>query len=167
MKHYASGTCVGEDRSRAELQFLLEKFGADQFGYVSDRSTSTAKIMFRYRCASFVFRLPLARPDDKAVRFTPNGRLRVSGQVDKLIRDENRRRWRSLCLAIKAMLVGVQDGIFNFAEIFMPYMVWGDGRTTAETLLPVAESCLKGGAALPALADSTRLLDITKEEATR
>lgn len=148
---YAAGTRVGEERSRGGLQFLLEKFGADQFGYASDRITSSAKIMFRYKGASFVFRLPLARPDDKRVKFTPAGRLRCDNQVDQLLRDENRRRWRSLCLAIKAMLVGVEDGIFNFAEVFMPYLVWGDGRTTAETLLPDVESALQSGQALPPL----------------
>jgi len=155
---YAQGTNVGEDRSRAEVQFLLEKYGADQFGYASDRSTSMAKIMFRFKRQNFIFKLPLARPDDKRIKFTPTGKLRIGNQVEQLIRDENRRRWRSLCLAIKAMLVGVQDGILNFGEIFMPYMVWGDGRTTAETLLPAVEECLKAGNHLPALAEQRRLL---------
>lgn len=148
---YAAGTSVGEDRSRSEVQYLLEKFGADQFGYAIDRAAGSARILFRYKGANFVFHLPLAKADDKRIRFTPGGKLRDNGQVEQLIREENRRRWRSLCLAIKAMLVGVEDGIFNFAEIFMPYMVWGDGRTTAQTLLPEAARILQGGGSLPAL----------------
>ena len=156
--NYASGTNVGEERSRAGLQFLLEKFGADQFGYAVDRTSNSAKIMFRFKGANFVFRLPLTRRDDKRIRFTPSGKLRVNAQVDQLILDEDRRRWRALCLAVKAMLVGVEEGIFDFGEVFMPYLVWGDGRTTAETLLPAVEGHLKSGEPLPPMIHSGRLL---------
>lgn len=150
MARYATGTDVGEERSRAELQFLLEKFGADQFGYAIDRTVNAAKIMFRYKVANFVFRLPLANPEDKRIKFTPGGKLRQDNQArQQLIAEENKRRWRSLCLAVKAMLVGVEDGIFNFAEVFMPYIVWGDGRTTAETLLPSIEDCIAHTGRLP------------------
>ena len=160
---YAAGTSVGEDRSRAELQWLLEKFGADRFGFQVDNAAHLAKITFMYKEAYFLFRLPLARPEDKQVKFTPGGKARCMNQISQLLACENRRRWRSLCLAIKAMLVGVEDGIFNFGEVFMPYMIWGDGRTTAETLLPVAEDCLKSGGMLPPLSNPARLLEAHHE----
>ena len=156
---YAQGTCVGEDRSRAELQFILERFGADQFGYQNDKTTRTAAIAFRFKGVHFVFRLPLSRPDDKRIRFSPSGRLRINSQVELLMREENRRRWRSLCLAVKAMLVGVEDGIFEFGQVFMPYMVWGDGRTTWQALLPTVEECLKAGRGLPAMTNTGRMLE--------
>jgi len=148
---YAAGTNVGEERSRAEVQWLLEKFGVDQFGYANDRLANAAKIMFRYQGASFVFTLPLADAQDKRVRFTPGGRERVANQISELIAVENRRRWRSLCLTIKAMLVGVEDGILEFGQVFMPYMVWGDGRTTWQALLPTIQDALGSGQALPTL----------------
>jgi len=142
---YATNTSVPESRSREELQFVLEKFGADQFMYTNDRVTNSAVIGFRYKGAHFIFRLPLATDKDKAVRFTPAGKLRPNGDIATRVAQENRRRWRSLALTIKAMLIGVEDGIFNFAQVFMPYMVWGDGRTTWEALLPVAEECCRQG----------------------
>ena len=148
---YASNTTVSVSRSREELQFILEKFGADQFGYSSDRSANMAKIGFRYKGAHFVFTLPLANVSDKAVRFTASGKLRRPSELENLVARENRRRWRSLTLTVKAMLIGVEDGIFNFAQVFMPYMVWGDGRTTWEALLPEAERACRSGTAMPAL----------------
>lgn len=154
---YAAGTNVGEERSRAELQYILERFGADQFGYASDRTTFQARIMFRFKGANFAFSMPLATPNDRRVKFTPSGKLRNGTQVAANMQDENRRRWRSLCLTVKAMLVGVEDGIFNFAEIFMPYMIWGDGRTTAQTLLPIVESDIKSGNGLRMLSTSNLL----------
>jgi hypothetical protein len=159
MNRYASGTSVGEDRSRSEIEYLLARFGADRFGYATDRVQRVAKIMFQYKGADFVFPMPIASKDDKAMRHHKGGRPRTDIQIEKAVKDENRRRWRSLCLAIKAMLVGVEDGIFNFAEIMMPFMVWGDGRTTAQTLLPIAEQALAAGRSLPSLSDPSRLLE--------
>jgi hypothetical protein len=160
---YASGTTVSEARTKAEIQYLLEKFGADQFGYATDRNSRMAELGFRYKGANFRFQLPLAGPDDEAIKLTPTGRTRTHGRaLEILLQDENRRRWRSLCVVLKAMLVGVEDGILSFGEIFMPYMVWGDGRTTAQTLLPGIEKLLQGGGVLPKL--STQHLLPGKEE---
>ena len=156
---YASGTNVSEERSRAEIQRILGRFDADQFGFMTDRSTGFAKLMFRYKAASFIFELPLATRDDDKLRFTPRGKRRTDRQAGELAAVENRRRWRSLCLAIKAMLVGVEDGIFQFGEVFMPYMVWGDGRTTAQTLLPAVEQALQAGRGLPPLQTVGKLLE--------
>lgn len=156
---YAQGTSVTAERSRSEIEYVLGKFGADQFGYAMDKVSKCAKLWFRYKGAHFLFRLPMADANDKAVKFTASGRLRVSNQVEQIIGDENARRWRSLRTVIKSMLVGVEDGILNFAEIFMPYMVWGDGRTTADTLLPTVEECLGRGGALPALTEPSRMLE--------
>ncbi|MCE5277169.1 MAG: hypothetical protein ABFD92_16700 [Planctomycetaceae bacterium] len=159
---YASGTSVSEERSRSEIQYWLERFGADQFCYASDKVTSMAQIRFRFKGASFAFNLPLATTQSPCVRRTKAGKLRTDIQAGEAMVIENRRRWRSLALALKAMLVGVEDGIFNFGEVFLPYMIFGDGRTVGQSMLPQIEKVLAEGRSLPALPPLNRQLEASR-----
>jgi len=64
---------------------------------------------------------------------------------------------------VRALMIGVQDGVFAFDEVFSAYMVWGDGRTTYESLLPVTQAAASKGRQLPALSDlAPPLLEVTR-----
>lgn len=147
MSPYASDTSVPIERSRAEIEEMLRRLGSDQIGVVQERLQVV--IFFRYNGANFRFTLPLPTPDDPAVKFSPSNKLRSASDRESIRQQLIRSRWRSLFLTIKAMLVGVEAGIFDFAEIFLPYLIWGDGRTTAQTLLPTVDEACKAGRALP------------------
>jgi len=147
MSPYASDTSVPIERSRAEIEEMLRRLGSDQIGVVQERLQ--AVVFFRYNGANFRFTLPLPTADDSAVKFTASNKLRSPSDREAIRLQLTRSRWRSLFLTIKAMLVGVEAGIFEFAEIFLPYLIWGDGRTTAQTLLPDVEEAFKSGRPLP------------------
>lgn len=121
---YAADTIVPVDRSRAEIEKLLERFGADQFGYAS--SATHAQVMFRANSRTIRFDLPLS--------VTANDR-------EKAQRD--RSAWRALVLSIKAKCVAVESGIVSFEVEFMPQTVMPDGRTVAQHALPAIEDSYK------------------------
>jgi len=141
---YASATSVSEDRSRMEIETLLMRYGADEFGYVT--RAGEAVIGFVYRGIRVQMSVPLPDRDDAKFTATPTGRrTRSTTQAFNEWQKEVRRRWRSLCLVIKALLVGVDDGVLTFEQAFMPYIVWGNGLTTSEMLLPHVQNALESG----------------------
>lgn len=147
---YASGTSVTEDRSRAEIERLLMKFGSDEFGYITRQGE--AIIGFRIKNIRCEMRVPLPCRDDEAFTLTANGKDRSSNAAYELWAKEVRRKWRSLCLVIKAKLVAVEDGVTTFEAEFLPYMICGDGNTITTKMLPMIEAAQsgKGPLALPA-----------------
>jgi len=142
--NYASNTQVSEGRSRAEIERLLAKFGADGFGYYA--KGTDAKIAFEYREIHCQLSVPLPDRNDPKFTQTPStGRRRTESQAFNDWQREVRRRWRSLCLVVKAMLVGVEDGVLTFEQAFMPYIVMGDGLTIYQHALPYLQNALTGG----------------------
>ena len=141
---YANNTQVSEDRSRAEIEKQLQRFGADAFGYYSNGTA--AKIAFEYKRIHCQISVPLPARDDPQFTQTPNtGRRRSETQACTDWQREVRRRWRSLCLVVKALLVGVEDGVLTFEQAFMPYIVMGDGFTIYQHVIPHIEHALATG----------------------
>jgi len=147
MSRYASRTDVSADRSRQQIERELLRFGAEEFGYLS--RLGRAYIMFRYRGLGVQLSIPLPARDDDEFTTTPTGKDRSEAAAFAAWEAETKRRWRSLCLVIKALLVAVDDGVFTFEEAFLAHLVWGDGKTTAQQLLPTVQAALEGRKALP------------------
>jgi len=141
---YANKTQVSEDRSRAEIERQLRRFGADAFGYYSNGNE--AKIAFEYRRIHCQMSVPLPDRNDPVFTHTPiSGKRRSQSQAMADWEREVRRRWRSLCLVVKALLVGVQDGVLSFEQAFMPYIVMADGATIYQHALPHIRHALSTG----------------------
>lgn len=150
---YAKGTAVGEDRSRAEIEKMLQKVGASRFGVLTDFERRTATIGFTYQNIQIEMRIPLPDPNDSAFKLTPSGRWSKSTDDQaKAYQGEVRRRWRCLVMALKAKLVAVSDGIATFEREFLPYMVTADGTTVGERFAPIIEHAKRSGVISPMLA---------------
>jgi hypothetical protein len=135
---YAEQTSVPVDRSKSEIERLLQKYGATEFahGWRSER----AMIQFKMKDRYVRFILPL--PDKREFEKTPSGR-RSRNEHDTLKAWEQgrRQRWRALALTIKAKLESVESGIEEFESAFMAQVVMPDGKTISETVLPaIAEA---------------------------
>lgn len=72
-------------------------------------------------------------------------RERTATQVQAIVEQENRQRWRALCLAIKAKLEAVQSGITTFEDEFMAHIMLPGGKTVSEMAAPVIENAYKSG----------------------
>lgn len=150
MSAYASGTEVPAERTRAEIERTLERFGADQFMSGWDSTTLIAVVSFRIAGRMVRLTLPLPSPDDPLIAQTPAGKYRTAPQVEAELAKETRRRWRSLLLVIKAKLTAVSDGISTIEREFMADLVLPSGATVNEWLTPQIAAAYDGGR-MPAL----------------
>jgi len=134
---FAEGTSVPIERSKAEIESMLIRYGAEQF--VSWWGESEARIQFRAKGRIVRFCLPIPAKDEK--RFTQHARYaskrRTEGEAMKAWEAELRRLWRALALVVKAKLEAVQSGIVGFEDEFMAHIVMPDGKTVAEHARPM------------------------------
>ena len=157
---YAEGTQVSEAKTRLELEKILTRMGAAQFGVMTDYENRLATIAFVYKRVQVQMQIPLPNPKDRRFTHSKNGAwLRSPEAAKREVESEVRRRWRCLLLAIKAKLVAVQDGICTFEREFLPYMVCADGTTIADKLAPLIEEAQRTGV----VASSLRLSGPTEE----
>ena len=126
MTRYAKDTSVSQEKSRTEIERVLQRYGADQFAY--GWSESGAMLGFRFNGRMVKFDLPM--PEKADFQFTPDrGFERAPAQVEKLWEQAGRQRWRALVLVIKAKLEAVESGITTFENEFLAHTVLPDGTT--------------------------------------
>ena len=141
---YATGTGVPADRSRAEIENILARYGADQFMYGWE--ASRAVIGFRYSGKIDRFILPLPDPQSDEFHLTPSGRhRRTADGAEKAYQQAVRQRWRALALIVKAKLEATETGITTFEEEFLSYIVLPDNQTVGEYMLPQIEEAYQRG----------------------
>lgn len=131
---YAKGTEVSVGRSREELERLLRNRGAT--GFMAGWEEGNEFHVVAFRLADRLIRLTVPRPWDDDHRRTPTGRDRTAAATRKEAESEERRRWRSLLLVIKARLVAVDDGVETLETAFLPWVVLPNGQTIAEWIGP-------------------------------
>lgn len=131
---FAEHTKVPVERTKAELERTLQRFGAEGFGTYTERGR--AIVLFSTADRRVRFMLPL--PKDASER-------------------ELRRRWRALLLCIKAKLESVASSIESFEEAFMAHIVLPEGGTVGDKIKPMIADAYKNG--LPPPTDLPRLTD--------
>lgn len=144
---FAADTTVSVERSKAEIERLLQRYGAKEFahGWKSDR----AVIQFSMTNRLIRFVLPL--PDKNEFAKTPSGRrLRNEGDMLRAWEQGCRQRWRALCLTIKAKLESAESGIETFESAFMAQVVMPNGKTIEEEITPLIDRAYTTGK-MPAL----------------
>lgn len=142
---FAEGTSVPIERSKAEIETMLTRYGADQF--VSGWAEQEARIQFRANGRYVRFVLPI--PQRNEARFTQHPRYasktRTAADASKACEQELRRLWRALALVVKAKLEAVESGIVGFEDEFMAHIVMPDGKTVAEHARPMIAEAYKTG----------------------
>lgn len=134
VSRYAATTEVSSDRSRAEIEKTLTRYGARQFMYGWDEDHAIIGFVIRGRQVRFV--LPLPNRDSKEFTRTPTGRARAATQVREAYEQAVRQRWRALALVIKAKLEAVESGIVSFDAEFLAQLVLPNGQTVGDQVVP-------------------------------
>lgn len=148
---YAATTDVPSDRSRAEIERTLTRYGADQFAYMSSREQAVIAFVVDGRQVRFVLTLP----DRNDPEFTHHSRgMRTASAAETAYEQAVRQRWRALALVVKAKLEAVQAGIVTFEQEFLAHMVLPGGRSVFETVAPAVERAYATG-------DTSSLLQLT------
>jgi hypothetical protein len=149
---YAAKTEVPVEKSRAEIEATVKKYGAQEF--MSGWNSGSAMIQFRLRDLNIRFILPIPKKDEKA--FTHRmvrgySRLATAEQALVMHDQEVRRRWRALCLVIKAKLEAVESKITTVEEEFMAHIVMPNDVTIGQFIVGNVIPDLKANR-LPAIA---------------
>lgn len=143
MRRYAENTSVPVDRSRAEIERVLTRYGASGFGYQWERRVvpvapptlhgpklreqEIAAVMFQFKDRRV--RLDIPMPEDQR---------------------EVRQRWRAVLLVIKAKLEAVASGISTLEAEFLANIVTESGQTVGDLVLPRLSEATRAGRLLPA-----------------
>jgi hypothetical protein len=142
-RRYAAQTTVPPERSRAEIERTLGRYGASQFMYGWD--TGRAVVAFRAHEKNIRFILPLPDREDFTHTSGRSPRRRTQLQVEQAWQQASRQRWRALALAIKSKLETVESGIATFEDEFLAYIVLPNGQTVGEFTLPQIEQAYATG----------------------
>ena len=147
---YAQETAVPADRSRAEIERTLARYGASKFLYGWEEGR--AIIAFEARHRRIKFELPLPDRQDPAFTHTPHRRTRRSAaQQEAAYEQAVKQRWRALALIIKAKLEAVETGITTFESEFLSHTLLPSGETVAQWLAPQLEQTYARGQMPPLL----------------
>lgn len=138
---YAEGTTVAPEKSRAEIESTLKRYGASHFGYLS--SPEGATIIFQFKKYQVRFTIPMP-PLDQFVK-SEGGRSRTNVQADAARDKEERRRWRALALCVKAKLEAVESGITTFEAEFMAHIMLPGGDTVGNVVMPKINQAIEKG----------------------
>jgi len=151
---YAEKTTVSSDKSRAEIERTLARYGAESFMYGWDREAAVLGFIVNERQVRFM--LPM--PDRGAREFThtpERGWRRSEEQAEAAFEQAIKQRWRALALVIKAKLEAVEAGIVTFEEEFLAHFLLPGGHTVGDLVVPQIDHAYATGT-VPALMPSTK-----------
>lgn len=142
MSKFAATTSVSVGTSKAEIERIVERYGASQF--MSGWGEDQAVVAFSMEGRQVRFLLPLPSRDEQ--RFTHHSKgPRAPEAALKEWEQACRQRWRALALVIKAKLEAVESGISVFEDEFMANIVLPGGKTVSQEVRPLIASAYDTG----------------------
>jgi hypothetical protein len=139
---FASETSVPVEKSRAEIESVLARYGADSFAYATE--PGRAIIAFKLKDVSGVLlavRMTLPLPAKNEKRFTEGWRgqkwaIAPDHAVQARWEQACRSTWRALLLVIKAKLEACAVGISTVEREFLADVMLPGGKTVGEWVRP-------------------------------
>lgn len=150
MARFAANTDVSVEKSRAEIERMIVRYGAAQTAFMN--APGRALIMFEANERRIVFELPLPDISDKRFSRTPGGRQMLTPERRMAAWEQAcRQRWRALALVIKAKLEAVESGITTFEDEFLAHIVMPDGISVGKHIKPTIAAWYASGQMRPLL----------------
>lgn len=149
MGRYAENTSVSVAKSKAEIEDVVTRYGANRFASMTERDK--AVIVFEVHGYRVQFVLPLPDKEDfrSYEKKGPYGSKRTvrrdDDQMTKEWEQACRQKWRALTLAVKAKLEAVESGITNFQDEFLAHIVLPDGKTVGKWFNPQLKAAYETG----------------------
>jgi hypothetical protein len=143
MTRYAANTQVTADRTIAEIQRTVMRFGGDKFAYAM--GLDGAQIMFSLRGRVIRFEIKLPAPGEFSK--TETGLDRSAESIRKSWEQACRQQYRELAFLIKAKLIATcSKSVADFETEFLGNLVLPDGHSVADVVLDKVKSAyLTGG----------------------
>jgi hypothetical protein len=144
MSKYAAKTDVPVERSRAEIERNLMRYGATAFSYAVSHTEHKAVIQFMIAGRMIKKEIPL--PEFDSFKKTPAGRAHrnTDGQL-KAWEQACRQRWRAISLAVLAKLEMTEAGVSTIEEEFLADIVLPNQQTLHEHVAPLIEEAYSTG----------------------
>ena len=132
-RKFAEGTSVAVEKTKAELDALLVKFGATQRALFQDDDSGRAAIQFRMCDRMIRLELKCQKP-------------LIDNPKERAKSEQNAREvWRRLLLVTKAKLEIVADGASTVEREFLADIMLPDGSRVHDKLAPqIADSYQSG-----------------------
>lgn len=143
-RRYAEGTSVSVDKTKAELDSLLQKHGACQRMFATDDDSGRAIVTFRLdgRTARLELHVDVADRPRGWIGWT-------QAQRDKWMTSKHaqaeREAWRRLLLLTKAKLEFVADGTSTFEREFLANILLPNGATLYDEAAPKLAEAYENG----------------------
>lgn len=149
MSTYANRTEVPVEKTRAEIERTLTRYGATSFAYGWSGERATIGFVASGRQIRFVIQLP--DRNDRRFQYHSRGR-RTPDAALREWEQACRQRWRALALVIKAKLEAIEAGISEFDHEFLAWVVLPDGSTVGDVIGPQLTAAYESGTMPPLLA---------------
>jgi len=133
---YAETTQVSSEKSRNEIERILERYGASAFGYMWQGQDAVIMFQMYQRQIRFIIHLP----DKEQFKKTETGRSRKPTAIHESYEQAVRQQWRALALVVKAKLEAVESGISEFESEFLAHIVLPNGQTVGQFMIPQVAS---------------------------
>jgi hypothetical protein len=152
---FAEGTTVSVEKSRAEIEKLITRYGAQSTAFMTAPGRSV--VCFEAGGRRIMFELQL--PDITEKRFQRDGRGSLVGPAKRMEKWEQacRQRWRALALVIRAKLEAVESGITTFEDEFLAHIVMPDGQTVATHIKPRIAAAYEQGSMVALLPPPSKM----------
>ena len=146
---FAEGTTVSVEKSRAEIEKLITRYGATSTAFMN--APGRALILFECKNRRVVFDLPLPSIDEKRFQRDGRGSPRTHVKRHEAWEQACRQRWRALAWVIKAKLEAVESGITSFEDEFLAHIQMPDGKSVGDHIKPMIERSYQTGQMVPLL----------------
>jgi hypothetical protein len=146
MGKYAVKTDVTPEKTLAEIQQAVKRYGATRFAFIDD--PEKVGIAFEMEGRRIRFVLPLPTQEEAMVKVNQSRAKRYSESAHQQL---IRARWRALLLVIRAKLESYASGIETVEQAFMAQLVLPSGQTMSEWALPQIAAAYETGNMPPLL----------------
>ena len=137
MAKFAANTEVSAEKSRAEIESILRRYGASGFSYGWDEDINPPVAVLAFRVKTLRVQFMLKMPAFRDLKLTPvRGTVRSPQQQREAWEQATRQRWRALTLVVKAKLEAVEAKISTFEQEFMAHIVLPNGQTVGDYVIP-------------------------------
>ena len=154
MATYARTTDVSPEKSRAEIEATLRRYGCTAFMAGWDEERGLNVISFRLHGRMARLNVPMPDVSDPAQRKRLRESAvasRASRQPEALERQAVRQRWRAVVLYVKALCEAIESGLVTAEQAFLPFLVLPNNMTVSEWAGPQLEALLAGDGMPPLL----------------
>ena len=144
---YASNTSVPVERTRAEIERLVQDKGASQFMCGLDHAAGRAAIGFTMKSRVVRIEVPLPAQSEKQFLYAPRSTWRLAPKAQQIARWEQacRSRWRGVLLILKAKFEAIEVGVSTFEREFLADTLLPDGSTVGQWIQPQLTAAAERG----------------------